>query len=85
MNQIEINKIENMWQIKTFEEWLQDYFIGLREVGGIPIIKDNCEDLFEHWLSNKDVAEMIELGENYGLSISSQMKELKEKISKLEI
>ena len=32
------------------EKKLQDHFIEEREYGGIPIMKDNCEDLFENWL-----------------------------------
>ena len=51
---------------ETFESWLQDYFIGLREFGGIPIVKDNCEDLFENWLENKDIQEIIDLAEKWG-------------------
>lgn len=34
------------------ENKLQEYFVGLGEVGGIPIIKDNCEDMFENWLGS---------------------------------
>ena len=38
------------------ENKLQAYFVGLNEYGGIPIIKDNCEDLFENWLGDVSLA-----------------------------
>lgn len=34
------------------ENKLQEYFVGLGEVGGRPIINDNCEDMFENWLGS---------------------------------
>jgi len=34
------------------ENKLQEYFVSLKEYGGIPIIKDNCEDLFDNWLGS---------------------------------
>lgn len=34
------------------ENKLQEYFTGLREVGGVPITKDNCEDMFDNWLGS---------------------------------
>ena len=64
---------------KTFESWLQDYFIGLREVGGVPIIKDNCEDLFESWLENKDIQEIIDLGDEYMKDTLEQLRQIVQK------
>jgi len=49
--------------MKTFESFLQDKFIALREVDGVPIIKDNAEDMFDAWLENKDVNDIIEYAE----------------------
>ena len=50
---------------ETNDQWiednlsaLQDHFIGLNEYGGIPIVKDNCEDLFENWLEATDYSEL---------------------------
>lgn len=34
------------------ENKLQEYFINLKEFGGVAIIKDNCEDMFENWLGS---------------------------------
>lgn len=34
------------------EKKLQEYFVSLNEFGGIPIVKDNCEDLFVNWLGS---------------------------------
>jgi len=46
------------------EEELQSIFMEQREIGGIPIIKDNCEDLFENWLESltlMDLEKYLEL------------------------
>ena len=51
---------------QSFESYLQEHFISLNEIGGIPITKDNCDDLFENWLEWCDVAEIIELAEKWG-------------------
>ncbi len=40
------------------EEALQATFTDLREIGGMPICKDNCEDLFENWLSSLSLQEV---------------------------
>jgi len=34
------------------EGYLKERFILLREYGGIPITKGNCNDLFENWLKD---------------------------------
>jgi hypothetical protein len=34
------------------EEILQAKFMEEKEIGGIPITKDNCEYLFENWLGS---------------------------------
>jgi hypothetical protein len=43
-----------------FETFLEEKFMDLREIGGMPITKDNCEDLFSSWLENLDVQEYID-------------------------
>lgn len=43
------------------EKKLQDYFINTRELGGIPISKDNCEDLFENWLQALTLKEINDI------------------------
>ena len=47
--------------MKTFEDFLEQYFIDLDEVDGMPITKDNCESMFEGWLENRDTQEIIDL------------------------
>ncbi len=46
---------------QTFEEFLQDAFIR-----GYSGIKDDCENVFDAWLQNRDVDDMIEFGDMYG-------------------
>ncbi len=60
---------------KEFEKFLQDYFIEINEYGGIPITKDNCEDLFENWLSSLDGDDWIEKANLYGQKKYLQGKE----------
>lgn len=42
------------------EEVLQAKFMEEREIGGIPIIKDNYEDLFENWLGSLSLSTLEE-------------------------
>lgn len=67
---------------KTFEEFLQDKFIALGEIGGIPIIKDNAEDLFEGWLENRDVSEMMDYAEE--AIQKARLEVMEEVVAKLE-
>lgn len=41
------------------EAKLQIIFSNEREYGGIPITKDNCDDLFEQWLGGLSLEELI--------------------------
>ena len=41
------------------EEKLQKIFMEEREIGGIPITKDNCESLFESWLGKLLLEDLI--------------------------
>jgi len=66
------NKNILMTKINTFEEFLQDKFNDLREVGGMPITKDNCEDMIDVWLQYLDVQELIDLGEKYGKYVAHE-------------
>ena len=61
--------------MQTFIEWLEDDFIGGGEWGGIPIIKDNCEDLFDSYLSGLDGDDYEKLANRY----AKEMVDLKEK------
>lgn len=51
---------------KTFEDFLEQYFIDLGESGGVAITKDNVEDMFDRWLQDLDVEDMLRYGELYG-------------------
>lgn len=50
---------------KNFEEFLQEEFMKLREVGGMAITKDNYEDLFSSWLENREIQDMVDYGDEY--------------------
>jgi hypothetical protein len=52
--------------METFEEYLQGIFMGNNEIGGCPITKDNCEDMFDSWMQGLDVDEWLEYGKDYG-------------------
>lgn len=51
--------------MKTFEEYLEEYFITNCYTG----VKEGFESSFEHWISNLDVQEVIDLAEEWGDSI----------------
>lgn len=53
---------------QTFEEFLKERFIELREIGGIPIIKDNVESMFDNWLVELEGEDYISWGDLYGRS-----------------
>ena len=50
----EIELLDLFWEniSDKNEEKLQNYFMSYGEFGGIPIVKDNCEELFENWSSS---------------------------------
>lgn len=52
--------------IYTFEQFLEEKFDELGEIGGMPITKDNCEDMLDSWFQQLDVQELINYGEEYG-------------------
>lgn len=54
--------------MKSFEEFLQNKFMNLREIGGMPITKDNYEDMFSSWLENRDISDMIDYADEYAYS-----------------
>lgn len=53
-------------KIQSFEEFMQDEFMDLREINGVPIIKDNYEDMFDGWISNLDGEEYFKFAQKYG-------------------
>ncbi len=57
----ELLKEINTGYIEANIEVLQNYFESLREYGGIPIMKDNCEDLFENWLEDTEYSELVKI------------------------
>ena len=48
--------------------------MDLREIGGVPIMKDNAEDMFDNWMQGLDVDEWLELGDEYGDEIRKELK-----------
>ena len=61
-----------MNKIKTFQDFLEDKFMELREIGGMPIVKDNFESLSETWFENLEVQELIDFGQEYGELIAKE-------------
>jgi hypothetical protein len=47
--------------IEENEKKLSEYFVNLREVGGIPITKDNFEQVFDNWLSDLTLTDLEEI------------------------
>lgn len=58
--------------MKSFEEYLKEYFITNCYTG----VKEGLESAFEHWISNLDVQEVIDLAEEWGDSIYKLYKDL---------
>ena len=58
------------------EQFLQDKFNEFDEIGGMPIIEDNCEDMFENWSSRLDVQELIEYADEYAEQVRKEMQDL---------
>jgi hypothetical protein len=63
----------------TFEEFLEDVFIGkiekneqwlqeqvYSEIDGVPIIKSNFEIMFDKWIQDLSADDWLELGQDYG-------------------
>ena len=59
-------KNQKRMQNQKFNDFLLQYFIDLREDGGVAITKDNIEDMFDNWLQKHDIQDIIDLGELYG-------------------
>lgn len=58
------------------EQFLEDKFSEFDEIGGMPIIEDNCEDMFENWSSGLDVQELIEYADEYAEQVRKEMQDL---------
>lgn len=58
----------------NFEQFLEDKFSEFDEIGGMPIIEDNCEDMFENWSSGLDVQELIEYADEFADEVREEMK-----------
>ena len=69
----------------TFEGYLKDWFIRQNEVGGVPITKDNCENLFDTYLENLDGEEYLRLGTVFGRVqfLEGEKKQIKNRIEEL--
>jgi len=58
--------------INTFQQFLEEKFNENDEIGGMPITKDNCEDMLDVWFQDLDVQELIDFGEEYGKYVAYQ-------------
>ena len=70
---------------ETFENWLREMFIKQNEVGGVPITKDNCEDMFDTYLEGLDGGEYLRLGTVFGKIqfIQGERNQIKEEIKRI--
>lgn len=70
----------------TFEQFLEDKFNGLREIGGMPITKDNFESMSETWFENLEVLELINYGEEYGRLVAYETaSDIQDKITTITL
>ena len=51
---------------QTFEQFMEEKFYELPEIGGVPVTKDNFESIEDIWFANLDVQELIDFGQEYG-------------------
>ena len=70
---------------ETFENWLKEMFIKQNEIGGVPITKDNYEDLFDIYLEGLDGEEYLRLGTFFGKIqfIQGERNQIKEEIKRI--
>ena len=70
--------------MKTFEEFLGERFLDLREIGGVPITKENFEDMFSTWLEELESQELIDYADRaIGLARIGGMEECLNKMNPL--
>ena len=62
---------------ENFAQFLENEFIALREINGVPIIKDNYEKMFDSWLSSLDNEELINFADK---AIEKNIIETQEKM-----
>lgn len=51
--------------MRTFDDFLQERFMDKGEYAGVGITEDNWENMFEWWLGDLDVQELMDLAEEY--------------------
>ena len=61
MRQYDNDEDEAEFLVEENLETLQEYFTDMLEYGGIPITKDNCEDLFDSWLGDLSLLEIRDI------------------------
>lgn len=61
-----------LYKIQSFNDFLEDRFMELDEIGGRAITKDNFEDMAENWFSQLDVDELIKYGDEYGKLVAKE-------------
>lgn len=53
---------------QTFEQFIKELFIERLEVDGVPITKENADDMFDEYLSNLEGEDWLSYGALYGQS-----------------
>jgi hypothetical protein len=70
---------------QTFEDYLKDWFVKQNEFGGIPITKDNCENLFERYVESVETERWMELATLFGQMqfIEGETTQIKKQLERL--
>jgi hypothetical protein len=49
----------------NFEKWLEERFVSFRDVNGTPITKENFQEMFDAWLADMEVDNLISWADLY--------------------
>lgn len=69
----ELNHFKFMELKHTFEDYLQETFDAMGVYGETPITKDNCKNLYELWVENLDLQEVIDYADKFGTDLTEKI------------
>lgn len=71
---------------KTFEDWLGGAIIERGEMYGLPVTKDNFEDIFATYLENLEPEDYLSLGTMYGniQFLEGEKKQIKQRLEQIK-
>lgn len=71
-----------MNKIDTFEQFLQEKFMEEEPM----LLDDDLPDGFDHWISNINIDDLIELGQEYGRYVAYETaSSISDKITKITL